>query len=66
MAERTIEKFLARAVRPYEQEQGGALGLPLAWTVCEAVGKIHCFDNPPRRITYSQWLILLYADKFEL
>ncbi len=28
MAEKTIEKFLARAVRLYEQEQGEPLGSP--------------------------------------
>jgi hypothetical protein len=40
MAEKTIEKFLARAVRLYEQEQGGALRLPLAWIISEAVDEM--------------------------
>ena len=38
MAEKTIEKFLARAVRLYEQEQGEPKGSPLAWIVREAFG----------------------------
>ncbi len=29
VAEKTIEKFLARAVRLYEQEPGGSFGSPL-------------------------------------
>jgi hypothetical protein len=40
VAEKTIEKFLARAVRLYEQEQGGVFRLPLAWTIREAVGQV--------------------------
>ena len=43
MAEKTIEKFLARAVRLYEQEQEepfGALWLLHAWIICAAVGKV--------------------------
>src|SRR3989304_9011991 len=38
MAEKTIEKFLARAVRVYEQEQGGVFRLPLACTIREGLG----------------------------
>ena len=37
MAEKMIEKFFAREVLLNEQEQGGAVRLPLAWTIREAL-----------------------------
>lgn len=41
MAEKTIEKFLARAVRFYEQEQEEPFGSPRpAWIVRAAVGQV--------------------------
>jgi hypothetical protein len=40
VAGKTIEKFLARAVRLYEQEQEEPCGSPPAWIVCAAVGKV--------------------------
>jgi len=40
VAEKTIEKFLARAVLLYEREQGGTFRLPLAWAVRVAVGEM--------------------------
>jgi len=60
MAGRTIEKFLARAVRLYEQEQGGAFRLPLAWVICPAVAEVgeiyHLFVHCRCR-TYSHLLL---------
>ena len=40
MAKKAVEKFLARAVRLYGQEQGESFRLPLAWIVCAAVGEM--------------------------
>lgn len=39
VAEKTIEKFIARAIRLYEQEQRGLSGAPLLWIVCPVVGE---------------------------
>jgi len=50
LAEKTIEKFLARAVRLYEQEQGEPFGSPLAWIVCAEVGEVGK-RNCPRNLT---------------
>ena len=58
VAEKTIEKFLARAVRLYEQEQGGADRLPLAWTLREEVGQVgkrHCSRKCTSRVEHEVW-----------
>jgi hypothetical protein len=58
MAEKTIEKFLARAVRLYEQEQEEPFGSPLLglyvrrwhrWVRCIACGNVDLFfELPPQ------------------
>jgi len=40
MAEKTIDKFLARVVRLHEQERGGTFQLPPTWVIPAAVGEM--------------------------
>ena len=56
MAEKTIEKFLARAVRLYEQEREKPCGSPQLglyvrrwerWARCTAGGNVDLFFKPP-------------------
>jgi hypothetical protein len=48
MAEKTIEKFLARAVRLYELEQEEPFGSPLLGCMCGriAASALQQFSNP--------------------
>jgi RNA-directed DNA polymerase len=57
VAEKTIEKFLAHAVRLYEQEQGGAFRLPLAWFVCAAVGWVDAWRHHTTCIRYCSTFV---------
>ncbi len=40
MATKTIERFVARAVRLYEQEREEPCDSPPAWIICAAVGEL--------------------------
>jgi len=40
VAKKTIENFVARAIRLYEQEPGGGLRLPPAWIVRAPLGQV--------------------------
>jgi hypothetical protein len=40
VAAKTIEDFVSRPVRLYEQEQGEPSGSPSSWIVCETVAEL--------------------------
>ncbi len=40
VAKKTVENFVARAIRLYEQEPGEASRLRPAWVVCATVGQV--------------------------
>ncbi len=40
VAKKTVENFVARAIRLYEQEPGEASRLRPAWVACAAVGQV--------------------------
>ena len=50
VADKTVEKFLARAVRLYEPDQGGSSGPPI-WIVRGAFGQVglYRYDLAPPR-----------------
>jgi hypothetical protein len=51
VADTTIEKFLARAVRLYERERGGVFRLLLAWTIRGALGQVGLYRYNLERLT---------------
>ena len=40
MAKKNAENFVARAIRPYEQEPGGGFGLLPVWIVRAPLGQV--------------------------